>query len=238
MQRRPCSPGSSPVELRDCLEELLKFTLQSHINGTLDIDHDLGFSTDFSSHLLNHNDCPDVSRLYKDLVSTLLKSVSKASCGSLDDFEDEEESNEIAEGRAELVNVLKTVNFELHVQEPFFTQLKDGLKRVEGRCAAGNYNRIQSGALILFNKCLLFEVQDVRQYPSFYAMLKAESLDNVLPGVKTLTDGVQIYRNFYSEEKELSNGVLGIHVKKSVAQPYIILARIISAYFGRSMMKI
>ncbi|KAL4021610.1 hypothetical protein IC575_020416 [Cucumis melo] len=130
----------------------------------------------------------DVSRLYKDLVSALLKSVSEASCGSLDDLEDKEECNEIAEGRAELVNVLKTVNFELHVQKPFFTQLKDGLKRVEGRCAAGNYNRIQSGALILFNKCLLFEVQDVRQYPSFYAMLKAESLDNVLSGVKTLTD--------------------------------------------------
>ncbi|KAL0536987.1 hypothetical protein IC582_025951 [Cucumis melo] len=91
-------------------------------------------------------------------------------------------------GFACTLQVLKTVNFELHVQKPFFTQLKDGLKRVEGRCAAGNYNRIQSGALILFNKCLLFEVQDVRQYPSFYAMLKAESLDNVLSGVKTLTD--------------------------------------------------
>lgn len=111
----------------------------------------------------------------------------------------------------------------------------DGLKRVEGRCAAGDYNRIQPGALILFNKCLLFEVQDVCQYPSFSAMLKAESLDKVLPGVKTLTDGVQIYRKFYSEEKELSNGVLGIHVKKSVAQPYIILSRTISAYFGRWM---
>ncbi|KAL0547396.1 hypothetical protein IC582_017330 [Cucumis melo] len=87
------------------------------------------------------NSLSDVSRLYKDLVSALLKSVSEASCGSLDDLEDKEECNEIAEGRAELVNVLKTVNFELHVQEPFFTQLKDGLKRVEGRCAAGNYNR-------------------------------------------------------------------------------------------------
>ncbi|XP_050944092.1 uncharacterized protein LOC127150412 [Cucumis melo] len=139
-------------------------------------------------------------------------------------------------GFACTLQVLKTVNFELHVQEPFFTQLKDGLKRVEGRCAAGNYNRIQSGALILFNKCLLFEVQDVRQYPSFYAMLKAESLDNVLPGVKTLTDGVQVYRKFYSEEKELSNGVLGIHVKKSVVQPYIILSRIISVSFLASLL--
>ncbi|KAA0065665.1 centromere-associated protein E isoform X1 [Cucumis melo var. makuwa] len=74
-------------------------------------------------------------------------------------------------------------------------------------------------------------MKDVRQYPSFYAMLKAESLDNVLPGVKTLTDGVQVYRKFYSEEKELSNGVLGIHVKKSVVQPYIILSNVFNCRF-------
>ncbi|XP_038879102.1 uncharacterized protein LOC120071108 isoform X2 [Benincasa hispida] len=241
MERQPSSPGSSPVELGDCLEELLQFTLQSHIDGTL--EHDLGLHTDFCSHLLNHNlpppnlDRTDVSRLYKDLVSSLRKSVSKPSCGSLDDLEDKEECNElIAQGGAELVNVLKTVNFELHVHEPFFTQLRDGLKRVEGRCAAGDYNRIQPGALILFNKCLLFEVQDVRQYPSFSAMLKAESLDKVLPGIKTLADGIQIYRKFYSEEKEVSNGVLGIHVKKSVAQPYVVLSRIISVSFLASLL--
>lgn len=233
MQAQPCSPGSWPVELGDCIEELLKFTLQSHIDGAL--YHDLGFSPDFSSHLLNHHlppsnlDRPEISRLYKDLASVLWKLVFEASRGSSDDLEDKEEWNElITQGAAELVNVLKTVNFELHVQEPFFTQLKDNLKTVEGRCATGDYNRIQPGALILFNKCLLFEVQDVRRYCSFSAMLEAESLDKVLPGVKTVTDGVQIYRNFYSEEKELSNGVIGIHVKKSVAQPYIILSRIIS----------
>ncbi|XP_022955395.1 uncharacterized protein LOC111457433 [Cucurbita moschata] len=233
MQRRPSSPGSSSVELGDCLEELLKFTLQSHIDGAL--EHDLGLSAEFCYHLLNDDlprsnlDRPDISKLYNDLASTLWKSVSKAPCGSLDNLEDKEKCKElITQGGAELVNVLKTVNFELHVQEPFFTQLKDGLKTVEGRCAAGDYIRIQPGALILFNKCLLFEVQDVRQYPSFSAMLEAESLDKVLPGVKTLTDGVQIYRNFYSEEKEQSNGVLGIHVKKSAVQPSVILSRIIS----------
>lgn len=46
--------------------------------------------------------------------------------------------------------------------------------------------------------------------------------------VVKLASGVQVYRKFYSEEKELSNGVLGIHVKKSVAQPFIVLSRIIS----------
>ncbi|GKV29166.1 hypothetical protein SLEP1_g38116 [Rubroshorea leprosula] len=45
---------------------------------------------------------------------------------------------------SELKDILKTVTFELHVQEPYFTQLKDGLKTIEGRCAVGNYNRYGS----------------------------------------------------------------------------------------------
>lgn len=43
-----------------------------------------------------------------------------------------------------------------------------------------------------------------------------------------LLSGVQVYRKFYAEEKEKSNGVLAIGVSRSVDQPYISLARIIS----------
>lgn len=39
--------------------------------------------------------------------------------------------------------------------------------------------------------------------------------------------GVQIYRKFYTEEKERSNGVLAICVSKFPHQPYISLARML-----------
>lgn len=39
--------------------------------------------------------------------------------------------------------------------------------------------------------------------------------------------GVQIYRKFYTEEKERSNGVLAICVSKFPLQPYISLARLL-----------
>lgn len=48
----PSSPGTEAVELRDFLEELLKFTLQSHVSQTLGLDFDLGLSTDYCSALL------------------------------------------------------------------------------------------------------------------------------------------------------------------------------------------
>ncbi|KAI5351077.1 hypothetical protein L3X38_003968 [Prunus dulcis] len=253
-------PVSMPrVNLKDTIEELLKFTLQSCTNGTLEID--LGLPKELCSRLLKpepndlsspfHSDSSTgifegipPYPLYKRLALALHESIASGTlfgtCNNITIIHQEsplkEKENEwqklILEKGSELVNVLKTVKIELHVQEPFFSQLKDGLKTIEGRCALGNCSRIDSGSLILFNKCLLFEVQDIRSYSSFSEMMEAEGLSKVLPGVETIEQGVQIYRKFYTEEKERSNGVLAICVSKFPLQPYISLARLL---FGLSL---
>ncbi|XWS22196.1 hypothetical protein CRYUN_Cryun29cG0013400 [Craigia yunnanensis] len=241
---QPSSPGINPVELKNCIEELVKFTLHSHVNGTLECD--VGLSKQFCFSLLNHHSTHSNTRvsqnpLYKQLALALYEIITFGSlqwsskCNKLAPFcqgsdlkQKEEWVDLVHKKRSELAGILKSITFELHVQEPFFTQLKDGLKTIEGRCALGDYNRIASGALILFNKCLVLEVQDVHHYASFFEMLEVESLAKVLPGVKTIDEGIQVYRKFYSEEKELSNGVLAICVAKVAAQPYLSLARILS----------
>lgn len=43
----------------------------------------------------------------------------------------------------------------------------------------------------------------------------------------TLYAGVKVYRKFYTEEKEHSNGVLAISVSKPSAQPYITMTDIL-----------
>ncbi|KAL4632248.1 hypothetical protein ACB092_04G036800 [Castanea dentata] len=271
----------SPVNLRECMEEVVKYTLECHINGTLEFD--LGLSNSFCSDLLKLHPNTTATEsvegvppypLYKHLASALLESInSKTFCrtqSSLKFIPDgsslKQEENEwqklVLEKGSEIVNILKSVVHELHVQEPFFSQLKaqkvppslvrarwrvklwvqdppdvcvsiltnkkDGKKTIEGRCAVGDYNRIGSGTLILFNKCVVLEVQDVHPYASFSEMLGAESLAKVLPGVETIEEGVQIYRKFYTEEKEKTNGVLAIHVSKVDVQPYTSLATLIS----------
>lgn len=206
--------------VRSCLEDLLKFTLQCHIKGTLEID--LGLPSDFCSYLLLNHSISDTNStqgdtlhpLYKHLASTLFESIMSNTFSGTHS--------------SQLVNSLEAVDFELHVQEPFFTQIKDGFKTIEGRCAGGDYNRIGSGALILFNKCMVLEVKEVRSYGSFSDMLKAESLEKVLPGVKTIEEGVQVYRRFYSEDKERSNGVIAICIENLAAQPYMYLAKLVS----------
>ncbi|KAG6730673.1 hypothetical protein I3842_01G092200 [Carya illinoinensis] len=175
------SEKMSPANLKDCMEELLRFTLESHINETLQFD--LLLSKAFCYNLLKDdptdtNSSPIDSSLgvpsyplYKRLASSLLESIdSKTFCRSHCNFMLIPEGSSFKQKEAEwqkivfhkgseLVNLMKTAVHELHVQEPFFSQLKDGQKTIEGRCAVGDYNRIASGSLILFNKCVIFEVQ-------------------------------------------------------------------------------
>ncbi|GLT53485.1 hypothetical protein SLA2020_267530 [Shorea laevis] len=205
----------SPVNLRDFMEELVRFTLESSINETLEID--LGLSKAFCSNLLKDDPTDLYSAttdsfegvppypLYKRLASSLLESIdSKAFCrshcnltlipeGSSLKQKENDWQKLILDKGSKIVSIMKTSVHELHVQEPFFSQLKDGQKTIEGRCAVGDYNRIGSGSLILFNRCVVFEVQDVRRYASFSDMLGAESLAKVLPGVETIEEGDNFY---------------------------------------------
>ncbi|GAB2300524.1 hypothetical protein Dimus_034566 [Dionaea muscipula] len=257
------SPQRSPVLLSHCIEELVKFVLQSAVNGTLGLD--IGLSKAYCLALLSedpsssppdlvdsfHVGVSDVTQgaqeypLYKQLASTLDQCItSKAyqceevpldcESASLEDSKDKGNKFILDKG-SELTSMLKGINFELHVQEPFFSQLKDGLKTIEGRCAVGDYRRIESGTLLLINKCLVLEVQDVHYYASFAEMLEAESLEKVLPGVVTVQEGVNIYRRFYTEEKERSNGVLALCIGRPAYQPYIVLAGIISSLSSKGI---
>lgn len=53
-------------------------------------------------------------------------------------------------------------------------------------------------------------------------------LDAIVKIVDQGFSGVQIYRNFYSEEKERSNGVLAICVQIPTSQLRVIMAAILS----------
>ncbi|KAK8548109.1 hypothetical protein V6N12_061030 [Hibiscus sabdariffa] len=221
--------------LGECIEELTKFTLQSHINKSLNFE--LQLSHDFCSNLLVDTDAtdpnPDILKgvpsypLYKPLGLALNQSmVSGFVCsrqGNSALMRDEISAKQMEEWN-------KLVSAEGHklINEPFFSMFRDGLKTIEGRCAVGKHDNIEPGSMILMNKCLVLEVQDVRRYATFSKMLEAEGISQVLPGVKSTEEGVQIYRKFYTEEKERSNGALAICVSNLVAQPSILLAGILS----------
>ncbi len=99
------------------------------------------------------------------------------------------------------------------LEKEFLEAIKRGEKIVEGRVKDDKRARIRPGDKILFNRRLLVEVVDVREYDSFDDMLRKEGLNRVLPGVKSIEEGVRVYRKFYSTGKEKMFGVLAIEVR-------------------------
>ncbi|XP_042044352.1 uncharacterized protein LOC121790131 isoform X2 [Salvia splendens] len=231
----PPSPGIPPVELRDCIEELLKFTLTSSIQGKTQT----GLSNEYCAHLLRDDPSnplythADVSGgvpsypLYKRLALSLYQSISSGVLCSYQELIPAHEEPNCRKKDEEWNKILAEKGSAL-LSEPFFSLLSDGVKTIEGRCAVGDYKRIRAGHVLLVNKCLTLQVQDVRQYSSFREMLEVENLANILPGVTSIEEGVQIYRNFYSEEKERSNGILAICVQAPTTQLRDIAASILS----------
>ncbi|KAJ6366549.1 hypothetical protein OIU77_003020 [Salix suchowensis] len=136
------------VKQRESIEELLKFTLESHINQTPEFN--LGLSKDFFVKLLeedpNDMSCHSTPTdsfngavlypLYIRLASALYQYVkSGAVCRTYEkmvfsdkdsDLKQKEENwNQlIKEKGLELINVLEGISCEIHVQEPYFSLLK------------------------------------------------------------------------------------------------------------------
>lgn len=102
----------------------------------------------------------------------------------------------------------------LSVKEQYFQQIKLGLKTIEGRLAKEKYVLLKNQTPISFNHAYETSIEKIEVYPSFKIMLETVGLEHVLPGVKSIDDGVEIYREFYSSEEEQSNGVVAIFLKK------------------------
>ncbi|CAK9859104.1 unnamed protein product [Sphagnum jensenii] len=132
---------------------------------------------------------------------------------------------------SEMIQLWSKVSMQLHVQEPYASLLKDGLKTVEGRCATDGYRSLVSGDIILVNEEFLLQVEGTDWYPTFHDMLETEGLAKALPGVESMTEGVKVYRQFYTVQKEQARGVLGIHVSrpKGVKEPPELLSSILNS---------
>ena len=99
---------------------------------------------------------------------------------------------------------------------PWYNKICQKNKRVDGRCGE-KYNNISKGDKIEFScksKSCICLVTRVTHYPSFEQMLITEGLENVLPGIKTIEQGIKIYRAFYSETFEKEWGALAIAIEE------------------------
>jgi ASC-1-like (ASCH) protein len=111
---------------------------------------------------------------------------------------------------------------QLGVSQPWFSHIRDGSKTVEGRLNRGKFQAIKTGHIVVIRctghdriKPLVAVVKDIVRYDTFDQYLSHEGLVHTLPGVHTIREGVQVYRQFYSEEDERTFGIAAIKLTVS-----------------------
>ena len=60
----------------------------------------------------------------------------------------------------------------------------------------------------------LTKITKISNYDTFRKYLETEGLENCLPGIKTIDDGVNIYYKYYTPSQEKKYGVLAIHLER------------------------
>ena len=112
-------------------------------------------------------------------------------------------------------NSVKTLR--IHCAEPWFSFVKSGEKPIEGRMFKEKYKDFKTGDKLIFwldeNNEFETEVVEIKKYKTLMDYLTGNKLSEILPTVKTVEEGRQIYTKFNSEENITKTGFLGIRVK-------------------------
>lgn len=103
------------------------------------------------------------------------------------------------------------------VQEPYFTLLKTGEKTTEVRVFDGDrlkYRRFDILEVTNGTNKASFVIVDLEVAPSFLELFNKIGLVEILPGVATKKEALEVYRQWYSEEREKEHGVVGIKLAR------------------------
>jgi ASC-1-like (ASCH) protein len=97
----------------------------------------------------------------------------------------------------------------------YLKAIEEEKKTVEGRLNKGLFARLKVDDVIIFHcndKQITVKITEINHYNTFREYLETEGLENCLPGVKTVSDGIEVYRQWYSEEDEKLYKVVAIRV--------------------------
>ncbi len=103
----------------------------------------------------------------------------------------------------------------MHVEPIWLESIVKGIKVVEGRIYDEKRRRILPGDCIILrsndnNAETYVYVKYIHLYNDFGEMLEAEGLNRVLPGIKSINEGLNIYYKYYDRGMEKQYGVVAI----------------------------
>lgn len=108
----------------------------------------------------------------------------------------------------------------LDLQEKYFNQVAIGLKTVEGRKMSPTWLSLKTGDMlnVVHNDlCFRATISDIHYYSSeledpLKTMLETEGIQNMLPGIKSIQDAIETYKQFWTDEEIKRLGVMAIHL--------------------------
>ena len=96
-----------------------------------------------------------------------------------------------------------------NLSEPWFSLIKLGLKKVEGRLNKGDFSKMQKDDYIIFEnndfnfvRRIKVKIKYTSHYNTFMRYLRGERLERCLPGIDTFDEGAKIYYKYYSKKDE------------------------------------
>ena len=108
------------------------------------------------------------------------------------------------------------MHYTKKVSEPWFSLMKLGLKKCEGRLNKGDFSKMKKGDTITFsNEKRFFNcvITSIHHYKTFETYLQKEGLEKCLPSIDTIEEGVGVYHKYYSKEDENKFGILAIRIR-------------------------
>jgi ASC-1-like (ASCH) protein len=109
------------------------------------------------------------------------------------------------------------MDIRVEVSEPWYSLIASAAKTIEGRKNKGLFKDLKVGDLVYIlspagHHCVV-RVVAKRTYSTFQEYLEHEGLRHCLPTIETISDGVAVYRQWYSAEDEAAYGVVAIEMK-------------------------
>lgn len=96
-----------------------------------------------------------------------------------------------------------------HLSEPWFSLIKLGIKKCEGRLNKGDFSEMKKGDFIIFEnndfgflRSFRTKITSINNYESFENYLENEKLESCLPGIESMEEGISIYYKYYKKEDE------------------------------------
>ncbi len=105
---------------------------------------------------------------------------------------------------------------KLHCQDPWFSLIADGKKSVEGRKNLARFRSWQPGDILVFycgKRSFKTRITALRRYDLLENYLVAETIERALPGVKTISEGIDVYLQWSTLQEIKALGFLGIEIE-------------------------